>query len=283
MSDSNARAHRPPNLAPPQGAGAEGACNTSACVLKTHESHEKIGRIHSIESFGTLDGPGIRFVVFLAGCYLRCKFCHNIDVVLCKDPLLMSAEELVAKILRNKPYLDASGGGVTVSGGEPFFQTDFLEEFLEKCHESGIHTTVDTSLKTSTEHLERIAKHTDLFLTSLKHFDENTHRFLTGRGNKDILENIRQLSTMKKRIWFRYVILPGYTDTEENLSALISFCKTIHFELIELLPYHEMGVEKWKTEGLSYSIPTVHPPSRKSVEEIRKQLEQEHFRVVVNE
>lgn len=282
MSDFKTLRH-PPNLAPPKGVGAENARENSQCVRKEHDTQEKIGKIHSIESLGTLDGPGIRFVVFLAGCYLRCKFCHNIDVVLCKDPLFLTANDLLEKILRNKPYLEASGGGVTVSGGEPFYQTDFLEEFLEKCQENNIHTAVDTSLKTSSEHLERIAKYTDLFLISLKHFDDKTHHFLTARGNVDILENVRHLSDMKKRIWFRYLILPGYTDTKENIAALIDFCKTVQFELIELLPYHEMGVAKWKKEGIDYGIPEVHPPSRKSMEDIRTQLEKEGFQVVVNE
>ena len=207
-SDSNARAHRPQTLLPHKEQGRKGAATLRrACSKPMNRMKNWENSLY--RSFGTLDGPGIRFVVFLIGCYLRCKFCHNIDVVLCKI-LLMNCGRTRGKILRNKPYLDASGGGVTVSGGEPFFQTDFLEEFLEKCHENGIpHCCRYLSQNISRTFRDAFAKHTDLFLISLKHFDDSTHRFLTGR-NKDILENIRQLSAMKNAFWFRYVILQGY-------------------------------------------------------------------------
>ncbi len=274
--------HIPPNLAPRSGTGNQNICNNDACYRKK-EADGVVGKVHSIESFGTLDGPGIRTVIFLAGCFLRCKYCHNIDVVLTKNPAYYTPQELLERVLSNKPYLDASGGGVTVSGGDPFFQAHFLAEFFELCQQKGIHTAADTSLKTNRQMLELVEPHTDMFLVSLKHFDDATHRFLTGRGNKDILENIRYLSGLKKRIWFRYLILPGYTDTEENLNALIEFCKEVDFELIELLPYHTMGVAKWDDEKIDYGLKKVKTPSKKTVRMIQQRLESAGIKVLLNE
>ncbi len=242
-----------------------------------------LGNIHSFESFGTLDGPGIRFVVFLAGCPLRCKYCHNIDVVYAKNAPQITAEELVQKILVNKPYFDASGGGVTVSGGDPVSQPEFLVEFLRLCQEHNLHTAVDTSLCAPSHVIEQIAEYTDLFLISLKHMDDKIHQYLTGASNRLIFRNIEQLSKMQKRIWFRLIILPGYTDTKQNLTELTEYLKTVDFELIELLPYHEMGIYKWKELGLGYDLKDVSPPTPKQIAKVKNYLSDAGFTVVVNE
>lgn len=241
------------------------------------------GRVHSFESFGTLDGPGIRFVVFMAGCPLRCKYCHNVDVVHCKTCPEYKPSEIVEMILKNKPYFKASGGGMTVSGGDPVFQPEFLKALLQEAKENGIHTTVDTSLFTNQKLLDEIIPYTDLFMVSLKHFNDDIHQFLTEVSNKQILENLRYLSKKGVRLWLRYLVLPGYTDTKENLQALVKFCKSVKFELIELLAYHEMGVYKWRNLGLKYELANVKPPKHAKMEEIKKLLEKEGFKVIVNE
>ncbi len=241
------------------------------------------GKIHSFESFGTVDGPGIRFVVFMGGCPLRCQYCHNIDMVLGKVGDEYTPEDVVAKIERNKPYFEGSGGGVTFSGGEPTMQPDFLEATLKLCQEHGIHTTVDSSLFCAPQVLERIIPHTDLFMVSLKHFDNEMHKKLAGVPNKQILENVHFLSEKGVRLWLRFVLLPGVTDTEENVRELISLCKKIEFEKLELLPYHMMGVEKWKKLGIDYELKDIKPPSKEVVSALKKRLEQEGIKVAVSE
>lgn len=241
------------------------------------------GRIHSFESFGTLDGPGIRFVVFMAGCPLRCKYCHNIDIAVCKNAKKYTPEEVLKMILKNKPYFNASGGGVTLSGGDPVFQSDFLVEFLQLCQEENIHTAVDTSLYTTKTVIDKISPFTDLFLISLKHFDDEIHKSLTGVSNKQILKNVKYLSDLKKKIWFRFLVLPGITDTKENLNALIKFAKNTNFELIEILSYHTMGVEKWEKLNLKYELGNIKPPTHEELIKIKDLLEKEKIKVLLNE
>jgi pyruvate formate lyase activating enzyme len=252
--------------------------------------HTPSGLIHSFETFGALDGPGLRFVVFMEGCPLRCVYCHNRDMLDLKNCINMSASHLLETILDYKPYF-GKHGGVTLSGGDPLFQPQFLKEFLKLCRKNQIHTTLDTSLYTFPQILESIIPETDLFMVSLKHFDTNIHKCLTGVFNEQILENIRYLSAVisdskqkhHPRLWFRYVILPGYTDTRTNLNALIKFLHEVNFELIDLLPYHTYGVYKWEKLGLSYSLQGVKPPSLRAIRKIKKKLEAEGFKVLLNE
>lgn len=196
----------------------------------------------------------------------------------------------LVKIVKDYVPYFGRNGGITVSGGEPFLQAVFLSEFLKQCRQSEIHTAVDTSLFTTPQAIDKIWPYANLFMISLKHFDEPRHRFLTGQGNQRILDNIRYLNQKnvasrrkdKPKIWFRYVVLPGETDTKENIMALISFLKTIKFELIELLPYHAYGVFKWKNLGKKYELAKIKPPSEQSVLKIKKQLENNGFQVLLN-
>lgn len=258
--------------------------------------HEPIGMVHSFETFGTLDGPGLRFVVFLEGCPLRCVFCHNRDMLDLKDYMKMTPHQLLKTVLDYKPYFGKKGG-VTVSGGDPAFQPKFVLEFLKLCKENGIHTTLDTSLFTTKEVLEMLAPYVDLFMVSLKHFDSETHRCLTGAPNEQILSNIRLLNKIiiqkklgKKalkstpKLWFRYMVLPGYTDTSSNLKALVKFLHEMKgFELVELLPYHTYGVYKWEKLGLKYQLDDIKPPAPDSVMKIKNMLEKEGFKVLLTE
>lgn len=225
------------------------------------------GRIHSFESFGTLDGPGIRTVVFLAGCPLRCQYCHNIDVVLCDRPQEMSVEMVLKKLEKNKPYFDSSGGGVTLSGGDPLMQADFCANLIAECHTKGIHTCLDTALFGSPQQIEKVLD-ADLFLISVKHFDSKKHKSLTGVSNELILKNIRTLKEKGKQMWLRFLVLPGVTDTPENWNAFEDFCLEIHPEKVEILPYHTMGVQKWKDLDQPYVLENIPEPTEEHVREL---------------
>lgn len=243
------------------------------------------GKIHSFESFGTLDGPGIRFVVFCEGCPLRCLYCHNVDMLDMKDYKEYTAKELVEIVRKYKPFFRGSaGGGVTVSGGDPIMQPDFIYEFFKECKKEGIHTTIDTSLYTVKKILDKLIPVTDLFMVSLKHFNDKIHKWLTSVSNKMILENVRYLSEKGVRLRLRFLILPGYTDTEENLNALSKFLKSLsQFELLELLPYHTYGVYKWKKLKKPYLLSHVKVPSLSYCQNIKKKLEKQGFRILLNE
>lgn len=243
----------------------------------------KKGRIHSFETFGTLDGPGVRFVIFVEGCPLRCKYCHNVDMLDMQDYMLFTPQELLKQVKPYKPYFTYGDGGVTVSGGDPIIQPDFVAEFFKLCKHEGIHTTIDTSLFTTEEVIDKLLPATDLWMVSLKHFDDETHKWLTGQSNVQILKNIKYLSKKKARLWLRYVVLPGYTDTRRNLKALIALLHSIKFELIELLPYHTFGIYKWEKLKKKYELSNVKPPKPRTMFKIKKKLEKEGFKVLLNE
>ncbi|MBU1018450.1 MAG: pyruvate formate-lyase-activating protein [Patescibacteria group bacterium] len=241
------------------------------------------GRIHSFESFGTLDGPGLRFVVFLEGCPLRCLYCHNVDMLDMKGYQEMTPNQLLQTILPYKPYFESSNGGVTLSGGDPILQPDFTAEFFRLCKKEKIHTTIDTSCFTTKKNLDKLIPVTDLWMISLKHFNEKTHLELTGVTNKPILENIRYLKEKKAKIRLRYLIIPGWTDTSSNLRALKKFAKEIRPQEVELLTYHTHGIYKWKELGKKYKLGRVKPPSIKSCLKIKEMLEKEGLKVMLNE
>ncbi|TSI07688.1 pyruvate formate-lyase-activating protein [Lysinibacillus sp. BW-2-10] len=232
-----------------------------------------IGRIHSIESFGTVDGPGIRYVIFTQGCLLRCQFCHNPDTWNTKAGKEMSTDELIEDIRSYLPYLESSNGGVTVSGGEPLLQIDFLIDLFTKCkNELGIHTAIDSSAGcfTNTPHfmekLERLFKVTDLILLDLKQIDNEKHKKLTGLPNQHILEFARILSDHQVPVWIRHVLVPGLTDSTEDLERLAAFIRTLkNVQKIEVLPYHKLGVYKWENLGLEYPLEHTEPPSEEVV------------------
>jgi len=211
----------------------------------------KYGFIHSIETLGTLDGPGLRTVVFFQGCPLRCKFCHNVDCVMPRCGSQYTPDQLCERVLKNREYWGASGkdGGVTVSGGDPTYQPEFLLAFIQRLHKQNVHIVVDTSLMTSTKVIESIFPFVDLWMVSVKHMEEKKHQYLTGFSNKRILTNIRFLDTLldgKPKSRIRYVVVPGITDTVSALSKFADFVsKLSSIESIELLPYERFGVHKW--------------------------------------
>lgn len=237
------------------------------------------GFIHSFESFGTVDGPGIRFVVFLSGCPLRCKYCHNPDTWV-RGEKSMEAADAAKEILKYRNYF-SGGGGVTVSGGEPTAQISFVTELFTLMRGEGIHTALDTSgclfdpkNEESVKAHEALLSVTDLVLLDIKHIDSKKHKELTGRGNENTLAFARYLSELGKSLWIRHVLVPDYTDDDESLLALRAFIDTLKTaERTEVLPYHTMGVAKYEKLGLDYPLKGVAPPTAERVENAKKILE----------
>ena len=236
------------------------------------------GYIHSTESFGSVDGPGVRFVIFTAGCPMRCQFCHNPDTWNMKTGTLTSTDDLIKKALRYRSYW-GNEGGITVSGGEPLLQIDFLTELFKKAKENGIHTTLDTSGNPFTREepffskFNELMQYTDLILLDIKHIDDEQHKILTGQSNKNILEFARYLSDIKKPIWIRHVLVPERSDKDEYLERLHDFIETLdNVERVEVLPYHTLGAYKWKELGMEYPLEGIDPPTAERVENARKRL-----------
>ncbi|SHH05240.1 pyruvate formate lyase activating enzyme [Thermosyntropha lipolytica DSM 11003] len=231
------------------------------------------GIIHSIDSFSTVDGPGIRTVVFMQGCHLRCKYCQNPDAWKLGSPSARKyeAEELIEIIKRGKPYFDASRGGVTFSGGEPLLQAEFLKQILSFCQEEKIHTAIDTSLYVKSDTVLKIIPYTDLFLADIKHMHPEKSRLLTGFYNLLNLENLKIISAHGVPLWIRYVVLPGYTDDPRDIENMAYFIKNLAtVERIDLLPYHTLGRHKWSMLGIDYELEEISPPSSQLLQKIKE-------------
>lgn len=231
-------------------------------------------KVHSIESFGTVDGPGIRFVLFLQGCHLQCKYCHNRDTWDMKGGEYKSLDDIFEKIKRYKNYMLLSGGGVTVTGGEPLLQVKFLIELFKKLKAEGIHTCIDTSgIVAITDDIKEVLKYTDLVLLDIKHIDDEKCKKLVGVSNKRELEFAQYLSENNIKIWIRQVLVPGYTDDEQDLLKLKKFIKSLKtVENIQILPYHNMGKYKWEKLGLKYELENVRQANQDDVERAKKIL-----------
>ena len=217
-----------------------------------------VGRIHSLESFATHDGPGIRFLVFLQGCAARCQYCQNPDTWDLKAGFAMSAEEILAKVKRCMPYITASHGGVTVSGGEPLLQIEFLIELFRLCKREAIHTAVDTSAFCDTQQrkrLRRLSALTDLFIVDIKATDAASHKKITARELSEVLEFLDILESARAPFWLRYVLVPGLNDSKNDMRALRRILDGLTCcEKFEFLPYHTLGKHKWEYMGLRYPL-----------------------------
>ena len=239
-------------------------------------SGELRGRIHSFETFGAADGPGIRFIVFLQGCHLRCKFCQNRDTVPLKGGTEYTVSEVMEKALKCKPYMVASKeGGITVSGGEPLLQPEFVRELFIKAHENGMTTCLDTSgCLHLTDTIKEVLRHTDTVLLDIKHIVDDKCRALIGNSNKNELEFARYLSDNGIDMWIRQVLVPGYTDSIEDLVATRKFIDTLKtVKKVEVLPYHDMGKHKWYDMGITYPLEGVRTPTEEEIQKAKDILE----------
>lgn len=231
------------------------------------------GRIHSFESLGAVDGPGVRFVVFTQGCSLKCKYCQNRDTWNLKGGSTYSSDEIVEKILRYKNYI-MPNGGVTISGGEPLLQAQFLTQLFTKLKQYNIHTCIDTSGSVVlTDEIKKLIDLTDLFLLDIKCINDEKAIDLTGVSNKKELEFANYLSNINKPIWIRQVLVPGYTDDEQDLIKLRDFISTLKsVEKVEILPYHDLGKFKWEQLGEIYPLENVRTANNDDVARAKKIL-----------
>ncbi|MCF0157043.1 MAG: pyruvate formate lyase-activating protein [Veillonella sp.] len=218
------------------------------------------GRIHSIETMGTVDGPGMRMVVFLQGCPMRCAYCHNPDTWKPNTGTQMSVDEILEMILKKKEFY--ANGGITCTGGEPLMQIDFLTELFERCHEEGIHTCLDSSgimfNEAQMDKYDRLMKVTDLVMLDIKHIDAEVHQELVKQPNNKILEFARYLDKKHIPLWIRHVLVPGVTDKEEHLVRLGEFLAELsNLQALDVLPYHTMGVVKYQNLGMEYKLKDV--------------------------
>lgn len=246
--------------------------------IEKQESAPVLGNIHSVESFGSADGPGVRYIVFLKGCAMRCKYCHNPDTWAGQGEDWQTLEEVLEKALRYKNYWKKNGG-ITVSGGEALLQIDFVTELFRLAKEKEVNTCLDTSGNPFTRQepffgkFRKLMKVTDLFMLDIKHMDPAGHRKLTGCDNANILDMARFLSDSGKAMWIRHVLVPGITDDEKQLTSLRKFIDTLKtVERVEILPYHTLGVFKWKELGIPYQLEGVEPPTEEQVKRAKELL-----------
>ncbi len=229
------------------------------------------GYIHSKESFGTLDGPGIRYVLFMQGCPMRCLYCHNPDTWNTQGGKEIEIDDIIKEYKNNEGFYRS--GGITVTGGEPLMQIDFVTELFKVCNKNGIHTCIDTSGITFSQNDRQIEKfdalmeHTDLVMLDIKHIDPSSHKTLTGKDNENILAFAKYLYKKGIKVWIRYVLVPGYTDKEEHLLKLADFIAPLkNIRAIEVLPYHTLGVHKYESLNIPYRLDGVPTPTKEQVE-----------------
>lgn len=239
----------------------------------SEEDLKYYAKVHSVESFGAVDGPGIRYVLFLQGCHLQCKYCHNRDTWDMNGGKYKSLDDIYDSILRYKNYI-VPNGGVTVSGGEPLLQVKFLIELFTKLKKQKIHTCIDTSgIVSLTDDIKKVLELTDLVLLDIKHIDDEKCKDLVGRSNKLELEFAKYLSDNNIPVWIRQVLIPGYTDDEEDLLKLKDFLSTLNnVKKVEILPYHSMGKFKWKELGFKYELEDVRDATSEDVDRAKRTL-----------
>ena len=237
-----------------------------------------IGHIHSTESFGAADGPGVRFIVFMQGCHMRCRYCHNPDTWKMDGGDEVTADEILKRALRFKPYW-GKDGGITISGGEPLLQIDIVIELFKKAKELGINTCIDTAGNPFTKEepffskFEELMKYTDLLLLDLKEINPARHKDLTGFDNSNIIEMAKYLSEINKPVWIRHVLVPEHSDFDEDLDALGDFIDTLsNVDRVEILPYHTLGKFKWENLGIPYTLESISPPSAERIENAKNRI-----------
>lgn len=242
------------------------------------ENTSAVGRIHSTESFGAADGPGVRYIIFMQGCDMRCRYCHNPDTWDKSRGTEITAEQALKQALRYRSYWK-KGGGITVSGGEPLLQTDFLTELFRLAKAENVSTCIDTAGQPFTREepffskFNELMKYTDLLLLDIKEISSERHRNVTGHDNANILDMARYLSDIGKPVWIRYVLVPTLSDFDEDIDGLRKFLDTLkNVERVEILPYHTLGRFKWDELGIKYPLEGVEPPSEERIFNAKKRL-----------
>ena len=232
---------------------------------------ELTGKLHSFESCGTVDGPGIRFIVFTQGCPLRCKYCHNPDTWDIKDAKYeRDIEFTINEIKKYKPFF-RNGGGLTITGGEPFVQLNYIEALFKRSKEEGIHTAVDTSGYIFNDRVKEVLEYVDLVLLDIKSIDPHTYKELTGVELENTLKFAKYLDSIGKPTWIRHVVVPGITDKKENLEKLADYVSKLkNVEKIELLPFHQLGTHKWEEMNLEYPLKDIKEPTAEEMKDARQ-------------
>lgn len=231
------------------------------------------GYVHSIETAATLDGPGIRFAIFLSGCHFRCLYCHNPDTWKLKHGLHLTVDDLMTEIERYADFLIRYEGGVTLSGGEVLVQLPFVETLVSRMKERGLHVALDTNGYLGSEVSDQFMRDVDLWLLDLKAFDDKLHRRITGQSNAQVLEFAQRLSDSGEKSWIRFVLVPGLTDDPDEIGVLADFVATLRgVERVEILPFHQMGAYKWKALGLDYALENTRAPDQETIERTRRQF-----------
>ncbi|SHH37340.1 pyruvate formate lyase 1-activating protein [Ferrimonas marina] len=231
-----------------------------------------IGRVHSWETCGTVDGPGIRFIVFMQGCLMRCQYCHNRDTWDLEGGKEVTVPQLMEQLVSYRHFFEASGGGITASGGEAALQLEFVQELFAACRAEGIHTCLDTNgmVRKYTPIVDEALAVTDLVLLDIKQMDDDVHQNLVGVSNKRTLQFAEYLAKIGKPTWIRYVVVPGFTDDDDSAEALAQFLAPMaNVEKVEMLPYHELGKHKWEALGETYPLDGVAPPKKETMERLK--------------
>lgn len=248
----------------------------SACLLSERQIAVQSaggnieGYVHSVETGGAVDGPGLRYVVFLSGCHLRCLYCHNPDTWHMKDAKKMDVGHLVSEINLYAHYLKRTGGGVTATGGEPLSQPEFVTALFQGCKALGLHTALDTNGYLGENASDALLAATDLVMLDIKHFDPVAYKKVTGVELAPTLRFAEKLSAMGKATWLRYVLVPGLTDDLGSITELAAYAAKLKVEKVEVLPFHKMGEHKWETMGLKYELKNTEPPAPALVAQVKE-------------
>jgi pyruvate formate lyase activating enzyme len=232
----------------------------SPCPL-TAEEAGAVGHLHSYEMGSVVDGPGVRFVLWTTGCFMRCQYCHNPDTWYLKNGRPVTVDELMAEVGKYTRFMETTGGGVTVSGGEPLVQAPFVARVLRACKALGLHTTLDTNGRLGHRLSDEELADVDLVLLDIKSFDPETHRRVTGCDVEPVLDFARRLAALGKRVWLRFVLVPDLTDDPANVDGLAAFAASLgNVEQVDVLPFHQMGRDKWARLGVPYPLHDTQTP-----------------------
>ena len=236
------------------------------------------GLVHSVESCGTVDGPGIRFIVFLSGCSLRCQYCHNPDTSFKRRGKERTVEDVLEEISRYASFLKTAKGGVTISGGDPLFQPDFTRALLRGCKEMGLHTCIDTSGHLGCNADDAMLADTDLVLLDIKAWNPEQYKHVTGQNLQPTLDFAEKLAARGIPMWLRYVLVPGLTDQQEDITALARYAAGLgNVQRVDVLPFHQMGKFKWGELGLEYPLMELEPPAQELTVKVRSIFRENGF------